>query len=146
VTYGSIVRFKGIGDKVDIGKAVEQYARRALELDPEFAYAYMILGIFQREAASLKWYERLVARSVFGQSFEGSFEESERLLRRAIDLEPQNCFAYFELSKTYNAMGQTDRAIEQLRKFLRTPSRSLREEALKSDGERDLQKLTKHRS
>ncbi len=47
-----------------LGKDVEDYAEKAIQLDPSFAPSYTLLGVFYREVASLNWLERMLAGSL----------------------------------------------------------------------------------
>ena len=112
---GSLIRFSGISDKIHIGKEVQEEAKKAIELDSTFSYAYVILGNFEREGAKLSWFERTVVRVVFGHPISGSLEEAERLLLLALTYDRNNSYAFYELYWTYSAMGKNDKALEALR-------------------------------
>jgi hypothetical protein len=132
---GSIIPFVGIKEKIRTAKIVLAEANRAIELDSTFSLAYVILGIFQREGSEITWFERVIANVVFGGSFSGSLKESESLLKKAVVLDPQNSYAYYEMHRTYKSMLDRKEAIESLRNVLRIPptnerERQQREEAL----------------
>jgi tetratricopeptide (TPR) repeat protein len=141
VTHGSLVPFKGVSEKLDIGKAVTRYARKSIELDSTFGPAYMVLGIVYREGARLKWYERLIANTIFGGSLPGTLEESERMLLRSIELHPNNFFAYHELSRTYGQMGNEEKRKECLEKISTLTPRSLREKEEQQRAGRQLERM-----
>jgi len=132
---GSTARFLGIKDKAKVGKSVEEYARKAIELDPQYSHAYMILGIFYRMAGDLSWFEKVVARTVFGTDFEGTFEQSVEMLRKSIELDPTNIYAYYELGRTYGAMEHEDEAIRTYQAVLAMHPQSLREQRLQLEVE-----------
>jgi len=141
VTKGSLVPFKGVSEKLEIGKDVTRLARKSIELDPAFGPAYMILGIIYREADRLKWYENLIANTIFGGSLPGTIEESESMLLKSVKLDPQNIFTYFELSRTYGQMGNIEKRRECLEKILALTPRSLREKEEQHRAQRQLERL-----
>ena len=138
---GSLVPFQGAKGKLDIGKEVTAYARRAIQIDSTFAPPYIILGIIYREADRLKWYERFIANTIFGGSLPGTIEESEAMLHKAITLDPASIFAYYELSRTYGQMGNVQKRIETLRQCLAQTPESLREKDQQSQAQRQLQRI-----
>lgn len=141
LTRGSLVSFRGTQEKLEIGKAVERYARKAVEIDSTFGPAYVILGIIYREAARLRWYERLIANVVFGGSLPGTIEDSERVLQKAIDLNRNDLFAHYELSRTYSYLENKEKTIEHLRLALEVRPANLRERAQLERAKRQLESL-----
>lgn len=135
---GSLVPFRGVSEKLDIGKFVVRQSRKAIELDSTFAPPYVLLGILYREAARLKWYERVVANVVFGGSLPGTIEDSQQALERALALDPEDIFAHVELARTHRFLGNDDRAEELLRAALTLEPRSLRERNEQTMAERFL--------
>jgi len=132
---GSTARFLGISDKAKIGKSVEEYARKAIELDPQYSHAYMILGIFYRMAGDLSWFEKVVARTVFGTDFEGTFEQSVEMLQKSIQLDPTNIYAHYELGRTFGAMEREKDAIQAYQHVLAMQPQCLREQRLRLEVE-----------
>lgn len=135
---GSLVPFRGVSEKLDIGKFVVNQALKAIALDSTFAPPYVLLGILYREAARLKWYERVVANVVFGGSLPGTIEDSQRVLERAIALDPTDIFAHVELARTHRFLENHERAAELLRAALTLEPRSQREQNEQAMAERIL--------
>lgn len=127
ITRGSLVPFLGVQEKLDVGKFVVKHARQAVEIDSTFGPAYVVLGILYREAAKLKWYERVIANVVFGGSLPGTIEDSEQVLLRALELNPNDIFAHFELARTYQFLEQEEKAKILLEQSLTIQPRSFRE-------------------
>jgi tetratricopeptide (TPR) repeat protein len=130
---GSLIPFVGVGDKIRIGKEVQEEAWKALALDSTFSHAYIILAIFQREGAKLSWLEKTFVRIFFGHPISGSLEESERFLRVALALDRRNTFAMFEMYLTCSAMGRTDKAISALRSLCEIPPTNSREQQQRNE-------------
>ncbi|HLE56085.1 MAG TPA: tetratricopeptide repeat protein [Rhodothermia bacterium] len=108
--YGNLALVKGAKAKVRLGRDVERYAQRALEIDSTHSDALTVLGVFYREVAILSWMERLVARTLFGGIPSGSLETSESYLRRAIEHDPASAWAMYELGQTLIEMDRPEEA------------------------------------
>ncbi|WP_456424535.1 tetratricopeptide repeat protein [Rhodocaloribacter sp.] len=119
--YGNLALFKGGKSKVKIGRDVEQYAKKAIELDSTYAPAYVALGLFYREVSDLNWIQRSFAKVLFGGVPSGSKEDAAAMLERAIALNPDFALAHFELAITYEKMGRKEDAIPHLRKAIELP-------------------------
>ena len=115
VAYGNLTTRRGPGDKVALSREIAAAARCALDKDPEFAPALVALGIYERELASLGFFALMAARTLFGGVEDTSLGESERLLRRAVDLAPQSLLARYELALTLLAANKKDAAAAELR-------------------------------
>lgn len=124
---GSLVPFRSVSEKLDIGKFVIRHAQKALELDSTFVPPYVLLGILYREAARLKWYERFLANVVFGGSLPGTIEDSRRLLESALSIDSTDIFAHVELGRTHRFLGNEETAAQLFRKAIALEPRSQRE-------------------
>jgi tetratricopeptide (TPR) repeat protein len=128
LTQGSLIPFHTVSEKIHIGKEVRFHAEKAIELDSTFALAYVILAVFERESSQLSWFERTIARIIFGEDINGSLSHSEELLEKSVQYDPENSYAFYEMYHTYMAMGKKDSAVESLRRVLSLPVKSQREE------------------
>lgn len=124
---GSLIPFGGTKERIETSRTVLNEANRAIAIDSGFALAYVILGIFQREASKISWFERLIANIVFGADFSGSLSASETFLRKSVSLDPSNSYGYYELYWTYKAMEDSAHAIQSLRTLLSLPPTNARE-------------------
>ncbi len=114
IAHGNLAEFAGGRGKVRIGRAVEQYCLRAIDVDPEYAPGYLVLGVFYREVAEVSWLQRLFANALFGGLPHGSYERSAEMLRKAVELDPSLPLAQFELGRTLYRSDQ----MEEARPFL----------------------------
>jgi tetratricopeptide (TPR) repeat protein len=130
---GSMARFLGISEKAKVGKSVEEYAQKAIELDPNYSHAYMILGIFYRMAGDLSWFEKTVARAVFGTDFQGTYDQSVEMLQKSLALDPDNIYAYYELGRTFDAMERDGDALKAYHTVLSMSPHCLREQRLQEE-------------
>jgi tetratricopeptide (TPR) repeat protein len=128
LTEGSLIPFHTVSEKIHIGKEVRFHAEKTIELDSTFALAYVILAVFERESSQLSWFERTIARIVFGADLNGSLSHSEELLEKSVEYDPENSYAFYEMYQTYMAMGKKDSAVESLKRVLALPVKSQREE------------------
>ena len=86
-------------------------------------------------AGDLSWIEKLVARTVFGTDFEGTYEQSVEMLQKAITLDPANIYAYYELGRTFRSLEQNEDALKAYRTVLAMEAQSLREQKLQEEVE-----------
>ncbi len=118
-TYGTFALFKGGKQKVRLGRNVERYARRSIEIDSTYALPYIALGIFNREVAGLNWIQRTFAKILFGGVPHGSREDAVAYFQHAIRLDPSINLAHFELAQTYHAMKRDEEAVRELELVIR---------------------------
>jgi len=135
---GSLIPFLSSKEKIHTARSVLMEANKTIEIDSGFAQAYVILGIFQREASRMSWLERVIANIVFGADISGSLTASEILLRKSVTLSPSNSYAYFELYWTYRAMKDSVHAKESLRRLLTIPPKNSREQQQAEEARRQL--------
>lgn len=131
VTRGNLAMFKGGKDKVKLGRDVEQYAKKAIELDPNYGPAYIALGVYYREVANLNWFLKKFARAFFGGLPEGTNEDSLKMLYNAKELLPNIVYVEYELGKTYRAMGEKEKMKEHFDKALKIPNTDHRDKVFK---------------
>ncbi len=127
ISYGGILKYRGLSDKLRMAKEVELNAKKALEINPNYSLAYVVLGNYYRGVSELSWFEKLIVNNLFGAAFEGTLEDSEKVLMKAIELDRQNPYAYYELSYTYRKMQKLDKARECLNMMLQIPPKTKRE-------------------
>jgi tetratricopeptide (TPR) repeat protein len=141
---GSLIPFVGVWEKIAIGKIVKLNVQQSLERDSTFSYPYVIRAIFERVGAQLSWIEKSIVRVVFGENLSGTLAASEQNLKTAISYDPANSFAYYELSLTYQAMGDTAQAAASLRRVIELQPKNLREKYQQDDARQHLSKLSKN--
>lgn len=77
-----------------------------------------MLGVLNRELATLNPFLKAFARTFFGRLPEASLERSAAHLERAVKLAPQITAARYELALTYLELDRESAAIEALRTVL----------------------------
>jgi len=126
-SYGNQALFKGGKEKIKLAHKIKDNATKAISMDSTDYLPYVILGIYNRQIGALSWFERLFANTFFGDVPEGSFEESEKMMLKALELQPGLVIAAFHLSLTYKEMGEEEKEIETLKKVLEMPNLNFRD-------------------
>lgn len=73
-------------ERTQVAQLFKDAAVRSTKMNPQDPLAYHLLGRYYFNVARLSWIELTVARSLLSCKLEGSFEDSERALRRAHEL------------------------------------------------------------
>jgi tetratricopeptide (TPR) repeat protein len=140
-SYGNQALFEGGKEKIKLAHKIKDNATKAISMDSTDYLPYVILGIYNRQIAALGWFERLFANTFFGDVPEGSFEESEKLMLKALELQPGIVIAAFHLSLTYKEMGEEEKEIVMLKKVLELPNLNFRDTFAKRKAKERLEDL-----
>jgi tetratricopeptide (TPR) repeat protein len=116
VAAGNLCLIRKGARRVRLVKMVHYNAAKAIELTPDFAPAYIVLGVYYREIALANPITKIVARLLLGGMPDGTLIDSENTLQKALELSPNNIFALLELSRTDILMGKKKEAIEHLKR------------------------------
>jgi len=130
-TRGNMALFKGGREKVKLGRDVEKYARKAIELKPDYGEPHVALGVYYREVANLNWFLKKFAKAFFGGLPDGTNEDSLKMLMKAEQLLPQNVYVQYELGKTYKEIGNKEKMEEHFIKALDLPNTDHRDKYFK---------------
>lgn len=141
-SYGNVALYKGGNEKVKLAHEIKNNAEESIRRDPNDYLPYIILGIYHRQIASLSWLERLFANTFFGDVPDGSFEESERYLLKALELKPGIVIATFHLSLVYREIDDEQKEISALKKILELPEKDFRDKYAKKKSKLRLKELT----
>jgi tetratricopeptide (TPR) repeat protein len=132
-TSGNLIAFRDGPEKVRLARDIETSARRALAIDPCLAPAYVVLGITYRELSGLGWFARGMASGLFGGLPKGSLDDAERLLSIAVDLDPTDPFARYQLAVTLERRKQPREAMAELRQAVELAPRRARDLRLQAE-------------
>lgn len=141
MSLGNLALFKGGNEKVKLAKRIEENAQKALNMDPRNYVNYIILGIYNRELASLNWFERAFANTFFGSVPGGSYEEAEKYFRQALKIDSDMIVATYQLAKTYRKMDQEEKELQLLRKIQNMQVRDFRDKFAKVKAKKRLEEL-----
>lgn len=140
---GKKVLLQGKKEQIDASKIIKAEIDKAIELDPKNDLAYHALGRWHRRMAEIGGAKRALGSLIYGSIPKGSFEESEKWLKKAIELRPDYINHHLELGRTYVAMGKNDLAVEEFKKCLELPESTSRDKSLKEEAKAELNKLKK---
>ena len=93
------------------------------------------------EAAGLNWFEKLFAKSFFGGVPEGTYEESIKMFMKALAIDNNLIAAYYNLSKTYDKIGDRKDELSCLNKVMRLPVRNFSDKYSKIKTDKKLEEL-----
>jgi tetratricopeptide (TPR) repeat protein len=85
--------------------------------------------------------KRFFGSIVYGSIPKGSFAESEKALRKAIDLHPEYVNHYLELGRTLVALKKYDEAAQCFQKAIDLPKTTSKDDVIKADAKAELAKL-----
>lgn len=153
-TYGHVLiaaaagkRVLELGPKAQVGASREIKAEidQALLLDPANHLAWGALGVWHRRIAEISRTKRLLGDIFIGSIPKGSLADSEKALRRAIELEP--CFVnhYLELGRTLADEKNLDEAAKIFKKAIALPKTNSEDDVLKAQAQAELVALRKRR-
>ncbi len=146
ISYGNLARLTGGKERLNYAKEIEKNAKKAVALDSNNALPYIILGAFYREIAQLSWIERIFANMLYGSVPDGSLQDSERMLKRALRINPKIITANFQMALTYMAMNDSGKEKEYFQKVLSLPLYDFRDRYLKESAERFLKRINENKS
>ncbi len=146
ISYGNMARMTGGKERLNYAKEIEENATKAVQLDSNNAIPYIILGAFYREIARLSWIERIFASVLYGSVPDGSLQDSEKMLKKALTLNPNIITANFQMALTYRALENEGKEKEYFKKVLSLPAYDFRDPYLKSSAERFLERIDQNKS
>lgn len=123
VALGKHALFQGGRRKVALAREVYREAVLAAELDPRYFAPFVVLGVWQREVASLNPILRAVARTLLGGLPDASLARSAAYLERAVRLAPDYISPRLELGQTYLALEREEDARVHFEQALGLPPR-----------------------
>lgn len=132
-------------EQVNASKQIKVEIDTAIELDPQNDLAYHALGRWHREMAEISGPERFFGGLLYGSIPKGTYHESEKYLKKAIELNPNYTLHYLELGRTYLDMKKPDLAKQEFEKVLQAPITTSRCELNKEEANAELGALKKKR-
>lgn len=128
ICHGHLALVGDTSDKVRYSRLIKQDAERALQLDPNYAWAHHLLGRWHLEVARLGMTARFLVKLIYGGLPPASKAEGLRHLRRATELEPAEPSHWVELGHALAANGDPAAARTAWQKALDLPARGKHDE------------------
>lgn len=142
LSYGNLAMYLGDKEKIKFAKKIEENAKKSIKMNPNDFLPYIVLGIYYRELASLSWLERFFANTFFGDVPDGTYEDSERMFKKALQLRPDMVIALYQLSKTYRELDRENDERKLLNKLLSLKNENFRDVFAKEKAKRRLEDLS----
>lgn len=140
---GKYVLTQGKKEQINASKTIKDEIEKAIELNPENDLAYHALGIWHRTMAEIGGAKRLLGGMLYGSIPKGTNEESEKYLKKAIELNPEYTNHHLELGRTYLAMENYDLAKQEFQKTLELPDTTSKCSLNKKEAQAELDALKK---
>ncbi|HZP60082.1 MAG TPA: hypothetical protein VFB27_07120 [Opitutaceae bacterium] len=121
ICYGKLSLCSDTRTEIEDSRRVQEYAERAIALDPKYDWAYHVLGRWNYELASLGATKRFLAKLIYGGLPPASADEAVRLLRRAVELAPETVSHHVDLGFAYLADKQPALARAEFEKATKMP-------------------------
>jgi|UniRef100_UPI004049FE43 tetratricopeptide (TPR) repeat protein len=103
ICYGKLGLYSDVRTKIKYVRLTKEFADRALQQDPNYDWAFHVLGRWQCEVAKLGGTKRFMIGLLFGGLPDASTEEGIRLLQCSVELAPNNPSHQIELGFAYLA-------------------------------------------
>jgi tetratricopeptide (TPR) repeat protein len=128
----------GKKEQIEASKAVRAEIDKAIELDTTNHLAYHALGRWHRRMDEIGGAKRFFGGLIYGSIPKGSFAESEKALRKAIELHPEYANHYLELGRTLVALKKYGEAAEAFQKCIDLPKTTSKDDVLKAEAKTEL--------
>lgn len=124
ICYGKAAFLEPPRRRMQVSRVIYEEALAATQLDPSDPLAWHVLGRWQYEVANLNPALRAIAQTLYGRFPEASNEKAVEYLEKSVRLAPPTVLYHAELGRAYAALGEKEKAREQLEKALRLPDRA----------------------
>jgi tetratricopeptide (TPR) repeat protein len=141
MSYGNLALFKGGNEKIKLAEKIRENAEKSIELNPNDYLPYIIMGIYNRQIASLSWFERAFANTFWGEIPEGSLSAAEQFLLKALKIQPGMITAMFNLSLVYKEMDDEHNEVYWLKQIVDAPISDFRDKYSKRKAKDRLNQL-----
>jgi tetratricopeptide (TPR) repeat protein len=139
--YGKKLLRLGTKEQIDGSRQIRAEIDKAIELDPNNDLAYHALGRWHRRMAEIGGITRFLGSLLYGSIPKGSFEESEKNLKKAAEMKPEYVNHHLELGLTYVSLKKNDLAAQEFQKAIDLPKTTSKDDVLKAQAQAELAKL-----
>ena len=110
ILIGRVGEIEGTEQKIKNSYPMAEHTQKAIELDPDDAGNYHVMGRWHFALADLSWIERKIASWVYATPPEASFEEARGYFKQAIIKDPEDIRNYVWLGKALEELDDEDGA------------------------------------
>jgi tetratricopeptide (TPR) repeat protein len=142
-SMGKRLLLLGKKEQVKMSKEVKSYIDKAIALDPKNDLAYHALGRWHRRMAEIGGIKRLLGGLLYGGIPKGSFEESEKFMKKAIELKPTYGNHHLELGRTLVALKKYKEAAQEFQACIDAPVITSKCQIYKKEAEKELAEVKK---
>tara|TARA_R110002049_G_scaffold58835_1_gene159569 strand:- start:259 stop:1047 length:789 start_codon:yes stop_codon:yes gene_type:complete len=120
VANGRISDISDTKERIRRSHIIKKHTDKAIELLPEYAPAWLLLGVWHSEVANITTAQRLAAKFISeGIPVGASNEKAEEYIKKAIELDPEEKIRYqLDLGRHYKRIGEDEKAAQILEKVL----------------------------
>ena len=119
VAVGRMADVVGTRERISSAHDIRDSVEKSIELNPDYAPAWHLYGVWQSEVANVGRAERTAARFISRGIPDGASDDTaEEYLKKAIDLDSDNILFRLDLAHHYLRSGQDEKAIPVLEKIL----------------------------
>ena len=126
VAMGRIALISGARERVAASKEIKMYADKCVELAPEKAGGWHMLGRWNHKIANLNFAERAAASILFGGAPKGASNEAAiSSMQKAVDIEPNFILYKRDFANILEDLDKEKAALAMAKQVLEMPERSL---------------------
>ena len=118
VAQGRLALLKGGKTKVTLSRNVKAEAEKALKIDPNNDVALHVMGVWNRQAATLPGILKMFAKIIYGGLPPSSKEDAVKYLEKAVSINPNFIEHRLELGNCYRSVNKWDLAKKEWGKCL----------------------------
>lgn len=130
VAQGRISDISNLDTRIEKSHIIKKHVSKAVELLPEYAPAWLLLGVWHSEVANVGSAQEFAA-GIFSEGLPdgASNEKAVEYINKAIDLKPEKVIRFkLDLARHYERSGQKQKAIQTLKEVVQeTPSNEIQE-------------------
>lgn len=120
IAHGRISDLSDNKTRIEKSHIVKEHAEKAVEKIPEYAPAWILLGVWHSEVANINSARKLAAGVVSEGIPDGaSNEKAEEYIKKALELDPAQAIRFkLDLGRHYLRTGETEKAVQALQEVL----------------------------
>ncbi len=118
ILIGRVGEIEGTEQKIKNSYPMAEHTKKAIDLDPDDAGNYHVMGRWHFALADLSWLERKIASWVYATPPEASFEEARDYFKQAINKDPVDIRNYVWLGKALDELDDENGAAKAWKKAM----------------------------